>query len=66
MSNIKAVSQFIDEIEERGWACARCKNSHWKAVKPGCQTIYFSATPRNQRAIKNARADILRAERKAT
>src|SRR6478736_7571309 len=53
---------FVREITAQGWAVEQGRK-HYKARKPGCPMVVFSLTPSSPRSVKNARADIRRAEK---
>lgn len=53
---------LVKEITERGWSVVQTKK-HLKARKPGCGMVTISLSPNSPRGVKNARADIARAER---
>lgn len=60
----KEIKDLIREITANGWIVTQGR-THFKAKKPGCGIVSISVSPNGQRAVKNARADIRRAERNA-
>ena len=61
----REVKDLIREITKRGWAVVQGR-THFKARRPGCGMVTISVSPSNPSGVRNARADILRAERALT
>lgn len=59
---IREIKELVSEIKGRGWEVVQA-GKHLKARKPGCGMVTISLTPKTDRGVKNARADISRAER---
>lgn len=57
------VRKLLDYAKAHGWAAERTEGGHIALTKPGCRTVHSSGTPRSGGALKNAIADMKRAER---
>jgi len=55
--------RLIAEAQALGWAVQRTRGGHLKFVRPGYRTRFFSSTPSDHRAWRNALADLRRATR---
>ena len=45
---------------EHGCTAHRMGDGHWRVTRPGYRSITISASPRDEHAIRNARADVRR------
>lgn len=65
MSRKRGVRGLIKEIvsygESLGFAANLTPGGHFKFFQRGCTPVFVSSTPSDQRAYKNARADLRRA-----
>ncbi len=56
---------LIEFAQGEGWRVVRTSGGHLKFTKPGCTSIYTSATASDHRADRNARAQLRRADQQA-
>ncbi|PMR75296.1 hypothetical protein [Billgrantia endophytica] len=61
----KRLQPLIDFAQSEGWQVMRTSGGHLKFVKPGLPAIYTSSTASDHRTIRNARAQLRRAQRQA-
>lgn len=61
----KQLRLLIEFAVGEGWEVTRTPGGHLKFVKTGLPPIYTSATPSDHRAERNARAQLLRAQRQS-
>jgi len=59
----KRLRLLIEFALGEGWHVTRTPGGHLKFVKTGLPPIFTSATPSDHRAERNARAQLLRAQR---
>lgn len=59
----KRLRALIEFALAEGWNVSRTPGGHLKFLKPGLPPIYTSSTASDHRADRNARAQLLRAER---
>ena len=56
---------LIEFAESEGWRVVRTSGGHLEFTKQGCASIYTSSTASDNRADRNARAQLRRADRQA-
>ena len=61
----KRFQQLVTFARREGWDVDHTPGGHLKFSKPGCGSVYASATTSDQRAEHNARAQLRRSMRQA-
>lgn len=61
----KDLSKLFRVARSRGWTCQRTRHGHIMMRHPNGAVVFTGSTPSDARAIRNAKADIARAERRA-
>lgn len=49
----EATQRLLDYAEEKGWQYELSRGGHIKFTKPGCPSVFTSATASDYRAAKN-------------
>jgi hypothetical protein len=57
------LQKLITYAQGRGWTATTTRNGHIRLRHPNGALIYTGSTPSDHRAVRNAAADIRRAER---
>ena len=60
----RALRRLIEAARERGWAVSRTASGHLRMRHPGSTLVLAGGTPSDTGAVRNATADLKRAERR--
>lgn len=64
MAKANEIKKLIRALERQGWAARTTGSGHWRVTHPGGKSVTIAATPRNERGIMNAKADLRRVDPK--
>jgi predicted RNA binding protein YcfA (HicA-like mRNA interferase family) len=59
------LKQQLRQAEAHGWRVQPTRGGHWRLLHPDGGIIVMSSTPSDCRALRNMRAQMRRAERRA-
>jgi hypothetical protein len=59
------LKQMLRRAEASGWSVAPTRSGHWKLLHPAGGIVVTGSTPSDYRALRNFRAQMRRAERRA-
>jgi predicted RNA binding protein YcfA (HicA-like mRNA interferase family) len=60
------LARLLRQASACGWQLVRTRKSHWLLRHPSGAVVVTSGTPSDQRALRNTRAQLRRAEKGAT
>lgn len=62
MAGLRKDAQRLRRTLETEYGCTVTlgKQGHWKVTLPGCQPVFISDTPSDQKALRNIKGDVRR------
>jgi len=64
MAKANEIKKLVRKLEKQGWAARLTGSGHYRVTHPEGKSVTIAATPRNERGIWNARADLRRIDPK--